>query len=91
MLNAPSGRVALVILATSDVPAVLARTLRWLRHRWPKCPVTVVGDVGSGEHEIAARQGGATYLTRPVSDQQWAAVLSNVLGQLDPARRVDIV
>jgi len=86
MRNAPSGRVALVILATSDTPVVLGRTLRWLRHRWPRCPVTVVGDVGEGEHELAARKGGAYYLARPVSDEQWASILSHVLELPAPTR-----
>lgn len=81
MLNAPSGKVALVILATNDSPAVLQRTLSWLRHRWPRCPITVVGDVGCGEHEMVARSGGATFLTRPVSPGQWQAILANALSR----------
>jgi len=77
--NAPTGKVALVILATEDSPAVISRTLRWLRHRWPRCPITVVGGAGGAEEELAARQGGAYYLTRPVASHQWAAILSHVL------------
>ena len=80
MFNAPSGRVALVILAAGDHPANLSRTLKWLRHRWPRCPITVIGDRGSGQYEMAARQGGAYYLTRPVAAAQWAAILSHALG-----------
>ena len=80
MYNLPTGRVALFILATADTPAVIGRTLKWLRHRWPRSPITVVGDVGGGEQEIAARQGGAYYLTRPVSPQQWDGILAHALG-----------
>lgn len=77
--NAPAGRVAVVILATKDSPAVTRRTLEWLRHRWPRCPVTVVGDIGSGEHEMAAREGGASFLSRPVTCEEWTAMLSHTL------------
>jgi len=82
VLNAPSGPVALVILATDDSAAVLSRTLGWLRTRWPGCPVTVVGNAGSGEHEMAARQHGAMYLTRPVRDAEWSAILSHAIGRI---------
>lgn len=80
MYNVPTGRVALFILATADTPAATGRTLKWLRHRWPRSPITVVGDVGSGEQEIAAREGGAYYLTRPVSPEQWDSILTHALG-----------
>jgi FixJ family two-component response regulator len=80
-LNAPSGTVALVILATDDSSVVLGKTLDWLRHRWPRCPITVVGDVGCGEHEMAAREGGATFLTRPVSPGHWLAILSHAFSK----------
>jgi len=82
VLNAPSGPVALVILATDDSAAVLGRTLTWLRSRWPNCPITVVGDAGSGDHEMAARQHGAMYLTRPVRDAEWSAILSHAFGRV---------
>jgi len=79
MLNAPGGKVALLILATNDSPAMLRQTLRWLRNRWSGCPITVVSDVGSGEHEMAAREGGALFLVRPVADRQWSAILARAL------------
>jgi DNA-binding NtrC family response regulator len=90
--NTPAGKVALVILATQDSPAVLCRTLKWLRRRWPRCPITVVGDLGGGEMELAARKEAACYLTRPVDPEQWKALLSHALGQaaerqLDDGRR----
>lgn len=78
--NAPSGKVALIILATNDNAEVTARMLKWLRHQWPRCPLTVVGDGGCGEQEMAAREGGACYLARPIAPEQWAAMLSHVLG-----------
>ena len=81
MYNAPTGKVALVILATDDEPVVFSRILKWLRRVWSSCPVTVVGDVGGGKHEMAARIGGAYYLTRPVTPQQWLDVLSHVLAE----------
>ena len=82
MYNAPAGRVALVILATRDEPAMMRRTLRWLRHRWPQSPVTVVGDEGCGDHEMVAREGGANYLARPVASQQWLGLLCHALGDV---------
>ena len=77
--SVPAGKVALVILATNDAPALVGRTLNLMRHRWPRCPITVVGDSGGGLHEMTAREGGAYYLTRPVSPEHWVAVLSHVL------------
>ena len=77
--NQPTGKVALVILSVWDNPAHLGRIIRWLKHRWPTCPVTVVGDEGGGEDEMAARMGGALYLTRPVFPTQWTDLLEHVL------------
>jgi len=81
-LNAPAGPVALVILATDDSAAVLRRTLIYLRNRWSNCPITVVGDAGSGSHEMVARESGATYVTRPVSDAAWSAIMSHAFGRI---------
>jgi len=86
MHNAPTGKVVLVILATADSSPVMSRTLGWLRRRWPRCPVTVVGSEGGGEREIAARKGGASFLARPVTTDQWSALLSHALGEQQPAR-----
>jgi hypothetical protein len=80
--NAPRGKVALTILANADSPSCIRRTIKWLHNRWPRCPLTVVGDAGCGEHEIAAREGGAMFLTRPVGHEQWAAILDHALGSL---------
>ena len=77
--NVPSGKVALIILASDESPAALSEMLKWLSRRWPRCPLTVVGNDGSGEQERAARAGGALYLTRPVSSQDWTAILSHAL------------
>lgn len=82
--SVPVGKVALVILATEDEPFVTHRMLRWLRKRWPRCAITVVGDTGCGAEEIVAREGGANYLTRPVSLDQWLAVLSHAVGVKQP-------
>ncbi len=79
MYNAPMGKVALVILGTNESSSTLGRILKWLRKRWPNCPLTVVGDNGGGEQELTARMGGALYLTRPVRAQQWSELLSHVL------------
>ena len=76
----PAGKVALVILATNDESAVVGRTLHWLRNRWPRCPVAVVGDTGGGSAEMTARQGGACYLVRPVDPEHWSALLSHAIG-----------
>jgi len=79
-LNSPTGKVALVVLAGVDAPAVTRRTLKWLRHRWPGCPLAVVGDVGGGEDERAAREGGAMYVTRPAAPSQVWQMVAHVLG-----------
>ena len=86
--NAPAGKVALVILATEDHPQVICRTLKWLRRRWPRCPITVVGDRGGGDLEMTARKEAACYLTRPVSPEQWRALLTHAMG-LTRQGRVD--
>lgn len=83
--NVPLGRVAMVILATEAHPQVMRHVLRWLRQRWPRCPVTVVGNAGCGADEMVAREGGATYLTRPVAPEQWRALLEHALGVEYPA------
>jgi hypothetical protein len=79
LLNAPSGSVALIILASTDDPVAIIRILQWMRRRWPHCLVTVIGDVGSGGLELAARKGGANFLARPVTREQWHGILSPVL------------
>lgn len=79
LANGPAGPVALVILATRDPAETVRRSLRWLKNRWPHCPVTVVGDGGSGEYEMAAREGGAIYLTRPVRVEEWRAILCHAV------------
>ncbi len=80
LLNAPAGRIALIILANSDSPAMVGMTLKRMRRRWPNCPVVVVGDEGAGELEMSARIEGASYLVRPVSSTQWASMIEHVLG-----------
>jgi hypothetical protein len=79
MLNCPTGHMALVILAEEDDSADTQRTLNWLRNRWPGCPITVVGRAGGVEHEMAARQGGAFYLTPGEARQQLPDMVSHVL------------
>ncbi len=79
LLNAPVGRVVLIVLAASDDPAAIAKTLTWMRRRWPRCPVAVIGDAGGGAVEMAARTGGASYLTRPVSAEEWTSLVQHVL------------
>ena len=79
LLNRPAGKVVLIILATAESTEAIRETLAWLRRRWPHCPVTVIGDRGGGELEIAARAGGAAFLTRPVSPSEWAAMIHHAL------------
>lgn len=79
LTNTPAGRVVLIILATGDDPERVGRNLAWMRHRWPQCPIAVIGDEGGGEMEMAARTGGASYLTRPVRPEEWAALVEHVL------------
>jgi len=81
LVNSPAGKIALIILASTDDPATLSRTLRWMRHRWPRCPIAVVGDSGGDPLELAARSGGASYLARPVAAEQWATLVGHVLSR----------
>ena len=77
--NYPVGRVVLIILATAEDPSAMGKTLAWIRHRWPHCPVTVIGDAGSGDLEMAARAGGAAFLARPVDPTTWEAMVRHAL------------
>lgn len=86
-LNAPAGRVVLIILASLADPPAAEQTLSWMRRRWPQSPIFVVGNAGGPELEQAARQGGASYLTRPVTPDEWGAVLEHVLGTGKAAER----
>jgi DNA-binding NtrC family response regulator len=79
LANSPRGQVVLLILASTEEPAELTRALKWMRNRWPNCPITVVGDAGGGDVEVAARQGGACFLARPVTRDQWQAIVTHVL------------
>jgi DNA-binding NtrC family response regulator len=79
IFNCPRGRIALIILANRDQPEAMERIIDWLRRQWPHCPVVVIGDAGSRELELAARKGGATYLVRPVSPDEWGALLGHAL------------
>ena len=85
--NAPAGQVALAILATQDDPLKMRRILLWLRRRWPRCPVTVVGNTGCGDDEMAARESAANFLTRPVTAQQWSSLLRHTLGDQRQVRK----
>jgi FixJ family two-component response regulator len=79
LANPPAGQVAAVIVDTHEPPAAIRGALEWLRHRWSRCPITVIGDAGGGDQEMAARQGGACFLTRPVTEEQWSSLLSHAL------------
>jgi DNA-binding NtrC family response regulator len=74
--NAPNGSVAMVILAGRECPTEMRAAFDWLKRRHPHCPVAVVADTGAGEQELAARSGGAIFMTRPVDDEQWSALLT---------------
>jgi len=87
LLNRPAGRVVLIILATAEEPDAIAGTLAWMRRRWPHCPVAVIGDQGGGELEIAARAGGAIFLTRPIDPEAWEAMVHHVLTMGGRAKR----
>ena len=79
LANPPAGRIAAAIVDTHEPQASVRGALDWLRSRWPRCPVTVIGDAGGGDQEMAARQGGATFLTRPVTEEQWMSLLGHAL------------
>lgn len=86
--NRPSDGVALVILATDNAPQPLAKTLSWLRNVWPESSLAVIGNKGCGDYEIASRAHGAVYLTRPVSAEQWSALVKAGLRKSAAGRNV---
>ena len=77
--NAPCGAVAMVILAGRECPTEMQDVFGWLKRRHPHCLVAVVADTGCGEEELAARIGGALFLTRPVDEEQWSALLTGAV------------
>lgn len=77
--NAPSGAVAMVILAGRECPLEMQEVFGWLKRRHPHCPVAVIADTGAGEEELAARIGGAIFMTRPLDDDQWSALLTGAV------------
>ncbi len=79
LLNPPAGRLVWIVLAAGKDPATIGKTVAWMRRRWPRCPLTVIGEAGSRAMEVAARSGGATYLTRPVSAEAWAGLVRHML------------
>lgn len=74
--NAPRGAVSMVILAGRERPTEMRTALACLRRRHPYCPVAVIADTGAGEEELAARIGGAIFMTRPVEQEPWSALLA---------------
>lgn len=80
MEHPPREHVAAVILATRDDPETMGQTLQWTRHRWPRCSVAVIADTGGDGHEMAARENGANFFTRPVTSAQWRAIVCHATG-----------
>jgi hypothetical protein len=78
LLNIPRGPVVLIVLAGDDAPQTIESTLLWIRRRLPRSQVAVVGNVGGGDLEMTARKGGAIFLSRPVTSQQWEALIKHV-------------
>ncbi len=79
VLNAPTGKVALVILAGRETPTVRERTLKWLRRRWGDCVITVVDSETSTEAEMTARKGGAMYMAEQIAPDKLSDLVSHVL------------
>lgn len=79
--NPPAGPITSIIFATHDGQAEVRGALGWFRRYWPGCPLTVVGDSGCGTQERTAREGGAMFLTRPVSAEQWSAIVCHASGE----------
>lgn len=74
--NAPNGAIAMVILAGRECPTEMHEVFDWLKRRHPHCPTAVIADAGAGDEELAARIGGAIFMTRPMDDDQWSALLT---------------
>ncbi len=61
--------------------------LRWLGRRWPRCISVVVSGAADRQLEVRVRSFGAMYVVRPVSYEEWLAILDSGLKrrQLPPA------
>ena len=68
----------------------MEQVLQWLRHHRPRCPMVVVADHGAGEEELIARCGGAFFLTRPVSQAQWAALVAAAFAACGQTNRSNV-
>ena len=88
-LNAPAGAVSLAIIAGENDPAILERSLRWLRRWRPAAACAVIADPGRSDLEIAARSMGAGYFVRPVAPDQWRALLAHAVQTAAARGRVD--
>jgi hypothetical protein len=77
--NIPAGDVDLVVLTASRSLDAVERMLRWIRHRWPKSLILVLGEDGSDLLERKARQNGALFMPRPISDKLWKSVLDGAI------------
>ncbi len=77
--NIPTTQVDLVVLAANDSPECIRGVLRWTRRLWSGCLPLVVGWRGGGPTELAARENGALFFGRPVSSENWDAVIAGAL------------
>ena len=74
-LNPPLGEIALFILFDRENSEATVDTLQWLARYWRRAATAVVGAVGSGRQELAARMGGAMYFVHPVYGGQWRSLV----------------
>jgi len=75
--NPPRSAIGMFVVGADEAPADLLQALHWLRERYPRHLIVVVGDEGGGEQEMTARRGGASYVTRPVPAETWWQLLSH--------------
>jgi hypothetical protein len=83
LLHAPprGEDLGLIVLGDQIEPAALVRTLRWLARQYPLATLAVLADTGSGACEVAARLGGAVFLTRPYQQPDWSDLLGHTVGR----------
>jgi len=74
----PAGSLDLLVLTADQSPAETGELLRWARRNWPGCRVIVVCQDSDLELERVVRSNGGLFFVRPVSLEQWHALLQNV-------------
>lgn len=77
--NAPRRAVSLVVMTGMSDADITRDSLRKLRRSLPRVALAVIGETSSIELEIAVREAGAIFFVKPVTDEQWVAMLEHAI------------